>query len=181
MTAKEVIDWLQGFFAGMAAKPQGIKTGVTYTMPLGSGYSVPQPPDVPESRELRYLHPELCRRYLALKEDFIAQTGMELFETCTYRSPTRQAELYLVGRRNIPGEKILTYKDGTTARSRHNVFPAQAVDIAVDTDPGPGKHVSWKGGHYATLGPLAVKHGLIWGGSWAFRDLPHLELRAEDA
>jgi len=114
--------------------------------------------------------------------DFERETGRQLFETCTWRSQARQQELYQIGRRGIPGEKSVTQLDGVTKRSRHMVFPSEAVDCCVDSDPGPGKHPIWDEAAYAPLAPLALRHGLEWGGAWArLPDPPHLQLPAEAA
>jgi peptidoglycan L-alanyl-D-glutamate endopeptidase CwlK len=153
-----------------------ILTGGTVDLPTLSG-PVGAPPGLDDSRDLADCHPELQRRYLALKADFEAETGRQLFLTQTYRSPKRQQELYAQGR-TTPGQ-IVTNLDGLHKKSRHNVWPSQAVDVCVDTDPGPGKHPVWDHGAYAPLGPLAAKHGLIWGGGWvSLHDDPHLELPA---
>ena len=150
---------------------------VAIAIPLPA-FSVPVGPPVglQESRDLAHAHPELARRYLALKADFERETGRQLFETCTWRSQARQQELYQIGRRGIPGEKSVTQLDGVTKRSRHMVFPSEAVDCCVDSDPG--KHPIWDKVAYLPLGPLAERHGLVWGGNWHMNDFPHLELPA---
>lgn len=190
-----------GFFGGLLTKRRLVEMGaskdevkgavtVTATLPTFAAPE-PQPPaGVKESRDLAYCHPELRKRYLALKADFEQETGRQLFETCTWRSKERQNELFQIGRRGVPGEKIRTKIDGITKKSRHNVFPSEAVDVAVDKDPGPGRHPVWDGEAYVPLGPLALKHGLRWGGDWnrngsskdeEFIDDPHLELPPEAA
>lgn len=178
MTWEDVAKEGYKFLLGILAKPPG---GQSVVIPLGSGYTAPQAPATLESRDLAHCHPELRRRYEALRHDFFIETGRQLFETCTWRSSTRQQDLYRVGRRGVAGEKILTQIDGVTKRSRHNYFPAQALDCCVDTDPGPGKHPVWDEAAYAPLGPLCERHGLIWGGAWQkFKDYPHVEMRPED-
>ena len=141
-----------------------------------TGYKTPQPPNIPESRDLAHCHPELVTRYQRLKAAFRERTGRDLFETCTWRSSEKQQELYKVGRRGIPGEKIITKIDGVTKRSRHNFFPSQALDVCVDTDPGPGKHPVWDESSYLILGPLCGEFGLVWGGNFSFKDYPHVEI-----
>lgn len=153
--------------------PPGAKVTV---MELGSGYQTPQPPaGLKESRDLAHLHPELRKRYELLKADFQVQTGCRLKETCTWRSKERQQELYQVGRRGRPGEKPVTNADGVTKKSRHNVYPAEALDVAVVLKTG---QITWESAGYKPLGPLAAKHGLTWGGNWTFKDEPHIELPA---
>ena len=173
-----VLDALAAFFSALLPDgSQGFAGSVS--VPVGSGYAVPQPPaGIQETRELVHAHSELVRRYLAMKEDFQAQTGRGLIETCTWRSAAHQQELYQIGRRGIIGERTVTQLDGVHSRSRHNTYPSQAVDVAVDLDPGVSKHVVWDRASYAPLGPLADKHSLVWGGNWHMDDFPHLELPA---
>lgn len=167
--------WLNDLLGGFLAQP-GASISVT---PPTFAPLIPQPPvGVAESRSLNDCHPEMARRYGLLKEAFRARFGRELFETCTWRSPLRQTELYQVGRRGVVGEKVLTNIDGVTKKSRHMVYPSEAIDVAVDIDLGPGKHVVWDEAAYAPLGPLAGEFGLIWGGQWGIHDYPHLELPA---
>lgn len=172
--------WTQEQLGRAGASPEAAAGALTLQVGLPTfGAGVPQPPaGLSESRDLADADPELVRRYELLKSEFKAHTGRDLFETCTWRSVERQAELYQVGRRGVPGEKILTKLDGATKRSRHNVYPSQAVDVCVDSDPGRGKHAVWDASAYAPLGPLAAEFGLIWGGDWAMHDYPHLELPA---
>lgn len=149
---------------------------MTTSLDLPTGYTAPTPPTTPESRDLIHCEPELVRRYLLLKQMYATQTGRCLFETCTWRSSNKQQDLYRIGRRGVVGEKTVTQIDGVTKRSRHNFFPAQAIDVCVDSDPGPGKVAVWDRHSYEPLGPLAAEFGLVWGGNWHIDDYPHLEL-----
>lgn len=116
--------------------------------------------------------PVLQLAYTSLLWDFKEQTGHDLILTCVYRSPEEQADLYAQGRTK-PGQ-IVTQLNGTPKqRSKHNLRPARAVDVAVTI---AGK-ISWDNALYAPLGPLAKRYGLVWGGDWTgFVDRPHLEL-----
>lgn len=162
-------------------------------MSLPSFHSEPQPPvGVKESRDLKHAHQELVKRYLPMKAEYEARTGRCVIETCTWRSSERQLELFKEGRVEQNGEwvvvdkkKVKTKLDGFKKRSRHNVFPAQAVDVAIDVDPGPGKHLDWSEKVFELFAELAPKHGLVWGGDWnrngtskdeSFIDMPHFEL-----
>lgn len=187
-----LIDAIIGMIAGMmtsrdltsaGAGPDALHAAITAHVDLPTfAATVRQPPaGLAESRSLADAHPELVRRYLALKEDFAHQTGRELFETCTWRSQAEQWRLYQLGRSGVPKEKIVTNIDGVTKKSRHMVYPSEAVDVCVDSDPGPGKHAIWDEKSYEPLGQLAEAHGLIWGGVWGIHDYPHLELPAEAA
>lgn len=159
------------------ASPDMMQGAMTGQVDLPTFHVEPCPPmGILESRDLKHCHPELARRYLALKADFETQTGRQLFETCTWRSQARQEALYAQGR-TAPGQ-IVTQIDGVTKRSRHQRYPAEAIDVCVDIDPGPGKHPVWDRSSYALLGPLSEAHGLVWGGRWRIIDDPHLELPA---
>ena len=166
-----------------AAPGSSPEASLTLNAHLPAFSQIPAPPaGVEESRDLQHCHPELIVRYAQLERDFREQTGRDVFITCTWRSKEKQHKLYEVGRRGVPGEKILTKIDGITSRSRHNVYPSEAIDVCVDSDPGPGKHPVWDEASYAILGPLCAKYGLIWGGSWVnFPDFPHIQLPAEAA
>lgn len=173
--------------AGAGAGPDALGNAVTVSMDLPSFYTEPQPPvGVMESRQVADCIPYLQERWPLVQADFQAETGRQLFLTCTYRSKERQNELYQQGRRGIPGERIVTKLDGFTKRSRHNFYPSQALDVCVDSDPGPGKHPVWDIAAYAPLGPICARHGLVWGGDWngdglpneKFVDAPHIEAPA---
>ncbi len=181
--------WYEYLFEALVEafmKPKGADISGAVVVPIsGTGYTTPQPPQgVAESRDLEHLEPGFRRDYLILKAEFQRRTGRQLFETCTYRSCARQHELYQIGRRGVPGERIVTKLDGLTKKGRHNVYPSEAVDVCVDIDPGPGKHVTWDPEAYELLGALALEYGLKWGGDWnrdgsstdeKFVDYPHLE------
>lgn len=172
--------------------------GVFIVKEVGSMHTEPQPPqDVAESRDLKHCHPELVRRYLAMKAEYERTTGRCLVETCTWRSKGRQFDIFKEGRELrgtewvvVDKRKVKTKLDGFKRKSRHNVYPSQAVDVAVDRDPGPGKHIDWSEAAFEAFATLAPKHGLIWGGDWnrngsskdeSFVDMPHFELPADAA
>jgi hypothetical protein len=82
-------------------------------------------------------------------------TPLMIFET--FRSEARQIMLYQQGATQL--EKVGTHGYGL------------AADLVRMIDGQP----SWKV-DYTFLGPLAAKHGLVWGGSWAaFRDMDHVQ------
>jgi len=177
--------WTKSQLGSAGASQDALQGAITTQIDLPTLYDVPGPPaGIQESRDLAHAHPELTRRYMALKAGFAERTGSQLFETCTWRSQAMQMELYQRGRRGIAGEKPVTKIDGVTRKSRHMVYPAEAIDVCVDSDPGPGKHAVWDKAAYVALGPLADEHGLIWGGRFhGFGDdgdFPHLELPAGD-
>ena len=134
-------------------------------------------PEVDVSREFAHCNETLVERFKQLTLDFEAQQpGKKLIVTCTYRSPKEQKRLYTQGRFGNPGP-ILTYKDGKNSKSRHNVFPSTALDVAVIIG---GKAV-WAEEHFWPLLPLCIKHGLESGGAWvSFSDWAHIQLKKED-
>ncbi len=132
--------------------------------------------DVKTSRDYRTGHPELIKRYKELKESYQRVfPDRQLIETCIYRSPQAQREIYKSGRFGNPGP-ILTYCDGFNKKSNHNKFPSRALDCAVVIN---GKAI-WDETYYYQIGALAKEVGLEWGGFWTkFVDFPHLQLPKE--
>jgi len=116
---------------------------------------------------------DLADRFIAVRDDYRAgHPGQDLVITCTWRSEQEQQVLYAQGRTK-PGQ-IVTQIDGVTKKSNHNYKPSRAIDVCVTVG---GKAV-WTPAEYWDIGPLAEKHGLVWGGSWPhFKDYPHLELK----
>ena len=105
-----------------------------------------------------------------------------------HRTVEEQQELYALGRTK-PG-RIVTYKDGVTRLSRHNVYPSRAIDLA----PYPIRWSDIKRFHFFAGWVLQTAYsmgiGLRWGGDWdgdtevsdeRFVDLPHFELTEERA
>lgn len=102
-----------------------------------------------------------------------------LFLTCTYRNEKIQQELYAQGR-TTPGE-IITQIDGINSKSMHNYFPALAFDVCVDVDLDPNKvKPSWSLNLYEPLGHICDELGLVWGGYWKWRDVPHIQVSKAD-
>lgn len=191
-------DVLGGLFAKdqlsrAGARPEAVNAALTARIDLPSFGSIQQPPKgVMESRDLAHCDPVLQRRYRDFKFAYESVTGRQLFETCTWRSPERQFEYFKVGRKQENGIWIVVDKrviktncDGNVKKSKHNRYPSEAIDVCIDLDPGPGKHLSWDRSHYAQFSQLAKVHGLRWGGDWngngrtddeRFVDMPHLEI-----
>ena len=185
----------KGQLEAAGAGPDAIQSAVTtmIDLPTLSGLQGP-PPGLEESRDLAHCHQELRRRYAGFEADYEAETGRKLFITCTWRSRGKQFEYFKCGREERSGvwvvvdtKAVKTKLDGFIKKGRHNVFPSEAIDVCADTDPGPGKHLSWDPAVYEPFARLAAKHGLIWGGDWngngssedeRFVDRPHLELPA---
>ena len=101
-----------------------------------------------------------------------------------YRSITEQMELYKKGRELVEGRwvvkdknGIVTYCDGIYTRSKHNNFPATAIDVA----PYP---IDWTNTQRFNELSEVVKNiiskkniPLVWGGDFkSIKDYPHWEL-----
>lgn len=130
------------------------------------------------SKDVKDCHEYLQKRWPLVVDLYKRITTRDLFITSTYRSPEHQKALYEQGR-STPGE-IVTQIDGITKKSMHNYYPALAFDVCVDLDPGVAKVIaSWKPEHYEPLGYVCEQLGLVWGGSWKWRDLPHIQVPRE--
>ena len=123
-------------------------------------------------RHLRGCHPELKWRVRNLVEA-LAHEHLTILLTQGVRSAAQQQALYAQGRFR-PG-KIVTNCDGLVKVSNHQPKAdgyGYAVDVAWRTKAGV---ISWEG-PWDRLGQLAQAHGLVWGGTWRWKDLCHLEL-----
>lgn len=134
-------------------------------------------PEVAVSRDYKHAAPELIRRFIKIATDFAEQyPGKSLLVTTTYRSPAEQQRLYKIGRFGNPGKPV-TMLDGFNKKSRHNEFPATAIDFCVLI----GGKACFDEAELYPVGSLAKKHGLEWGGFWqTFPDYCHLQLWKAD-
>lgn len=115
------------------------------------------------------LYPEFLGKMLQLVADCRAD-GADFYATSGFRSYADQAKLYFQGR-TMPGKIVTNARPGQSA---HNF--GLAVDLCRDIDLNrPGLQPSWNLSDYAILGVHAKKNGLEWGGSWSFKDLPHVQ------
>jgi hypothetical protein len=103
--------------------------------------------------DLSLLEPVTRAAVQAIIADAKAQ-GLDLMVFETYRSQARQAELFDQGVTQL--QKVGCHGLGV------------AADIVKVVNGKP----SWDG-DFSFLGPLAKKHGLIWGGDWGTPDQPH--------
>ena len=136
------------------------------------------------SRDLRLSHPIFLKVFPELKLEFGLETGMELHISCTYRSLKAQGDLYAIGRTKPPlGDRhIVTHCDGVNSQSKHNIFPAEAVDVYITY---AGKAV-WEKKVFEPLGEMVPKYGLYWGGfglgkNKKFLDRPHIEIASKES
>lgn len=121
------------------------------------------------------VHPRLKAAVVEIIGGFAAN-GIILFVVEGVRTTARQEQLYAEGR-TVLGT-IVTYKDGVTHRSNHQPH-ADGLGYAVDLAFAPFGAIQdpfdprrpWE-----AYGEAAEARGLIWGGRWSMRDLPHIEL-----
>lgn len=131
-------------------------------------------PSQKESKEITSAHSLLQECWPKIKEKFEAKyPGYTLKIAFVWRSPSFQQELYQIGRRDVPGEKVVTNCDGVKKLSNHNYWPARAIDVNIYKD---GK-VQWADSEYSKLTPIIQELGLIHGLTWkSFPDAQHIEL-----
>lgn len=148
------------------------------------------------SRSLEHVVPELAKRFRKLQEGFRkAYPGWKVVPVCTYRPPEEQFELFKRGRKQkkdgtwaiAEKDQVVTYKDGDIRQSKHNKWPAQAVDIEMFS---PADHKYWDvespvhdaegtlvSNPWRWLRTHAEPYGLFNGANWEnFKDYPHFEL-----
>lgn len=113
----------------------------------------------------------------------IKKSPFDFAITQGHRTPEEQNELYQKGRTK-PGD-IVTYKDGFDKKSKHNLFPSQAVDIVIYNKEG----ITWKPEYYRLVADhiiyignqliekAIIEHEIFWGGDWRnFQDYPHFQI-----
>lgn len=124
----------------------------------------------PVSRKIEDAVEELQKKWPEIQKRFTALTGDELILTCTHRTVDEQQRLYAQGR-STKGQ-IVTWVDGRTKMSNHNYYPSRAIDVAVLS----GGKVNWSPDAFDALAIVCKDLGLTWGGTWHFKDLPHIEV-----
>lgn len=88
-----------------------------------------------------------------------------------YRSYARSDELFAQGR-SKPGPIVTNARAGQSA---HNF--GIAADLVLDGYMDrAGLQPDYRPASYDLLGELCPKHGLVWGGSWKFKDRPHVQM-----
>jgi peptidoglycan L-alanyl-D-glutamate endopeptidase CwlK len=139
-----------------------------------------QPEGIAFSRDIKHAHPYLQDRWAKLQESYHNDTGRDIFLTCTWRSVENQQKLYAQGR-TAPGP-IVTKIDGIERKSEHNFYPSRAIDVCVDKNPDPVKvSAEWNEEAYIPLIGICERLGLVSGGSWKWKDFPHVEVPGTQA
>ena len=134
---------------------------------------------MPSPRGPATLHPSLYPLWLRFER--LARAALppsvRLLLVFAWRSSEAQDRLHQIGRRGVPGERIVTRARG--GESWHNVerdgHPASlAFDVAALAPNGeylPGDDEAWQ-----IIGRVAESLGLTWGGRWRMRDFGHCQM-----
>jgi hypothetical protein len=110
-------------------------------------------------RDVWLLEPGTRAAVAAIIADAALQ-GITLEVTETFRSATRQQQLFAQGKTELDG------RSPATIGTHH-------FGIAADFMRVEGGKSDWTAKDYYFLGPLAEKHGMVWGGNWGDpADLP---------
>lgn len=106
--------------------------------------------------DLMLLEPNMRRKVLAILDESKKQ-GHPLYVFETYRSTDRQLKLYEQGATQL--KKVGVHHYGL------------ACDLVQKNAKG---EYDWNM-NYNFLGMIAGNHGLVWGGSWRFKDVVHVQ------
>jgi peptidoglycan LD-endopeptidase CwlK len=128
------------------------------------------PLDLVARLDLDQLHLPFLQRVLELLAR-CRERGADYFAISGYRSPEEQARLYFQGR-TLPGP-IVTRAKPYDSPHQYGI----AVDLCRDgVLSRRGLQPDWRPASYDVLGEEAQKLGLEWGGTWKFKDRPHVQL-----
>ncbi len=120
--------------------------------------------------DMTLLYPPFLRAVTALLDEAFQQ-GTSYWAVSGFRTYGEQMALWAQGR-TTPGAVVTRAKGGESA---HNF--GVAVDLARDgVVDRTGLQPDYRPESYEMLGALAPKHGLVWGGSWARPDRPHVQM-----
>ena len=116
------------------------------------------------------LHPFLDNKIRAVIKEAKSK-GINLKIISGHRTLAKQQELYMSGR-NGKGHIVTNAPPGF---SYHNY--GLAVDVCEFVNGKP----KWNSKHWALIGEIGKKHGLVWGGDWkSLVDKPHFQLTIRD-
>lgn len=105
--------------------------------------------------------------------------GLKMIVSCTIRDKEAQDALYKIGRRGIPGEKVVTNAKGGDSFHQYGVaadfFPAlHGKPIMFEKDGDEISDPIWN-----RIAIVAKTHGLEWAGLWkSFPEGPHFQYTA---
>lgn len=122
-----------------------------------------------EAKVLAALHPvvaDLAREHLAL----MRMLALDVALISGGRTWREQEDVYRIGRRGVPGERVVTR--ARAGSSFHNF--GLAYDVGVFGHRGRYVEEEWDS-DYQAAGRLGELVGLSWGGRWKDPDTPHFE------
>jgi peptidoglycan L-alanyl-D-glutamate endopeptidase CwlK len=133
------------------------------------------------SRNISDAHPILQTQFSIAKPAFERDhTGVEVFLTCSYRSPQEQTALYNQpfdhkdndgdGKVDEGDEKVTQAKAG---QSPHNYLPSFAIDVAFKVN----SKLDWSSKWFSSFSKYMSTTTIEWGGVWKFKDTPHYEVK----
>ncbi len=116
------------------------------------------------------LYPPFLASLTSMLDEALGQ-GISYWAISGFRSYSDQTALFDQGR-TTKGPIVTNARAGQSA---HNF--GVAVDLCRDgLVDRVGLQPDYRPESYEALRLLAPKHGLVWGGSWQFKDLPHVQL-----
>lgn len=116
------------------------------------------------------LYPPFFAALSSMLDELLAG-GQSFWAISGFRTYGEQTALWQQGR-TAPG-KVVTHAMG--GQSAHNF--GIAVDLVRDgLVDRAGIQPSYAPESYEVLREVAPRHGLVWGGSWKFRDNPHVQM-----
>lgn len=111
------------------------------------------------SRSLRDLLPQVRARAIEFIAAVELEFGVKMLVLSTFRDAEAQDDLYTVGRRGKPGERIITNAKG--GESWHNFQCAWDMVPLIDGVP------QWENRELLEkIGRKAIAFDLVWGGDW---------------
>lgn len=115
------------------------------------------------------LYPPFLLKLQGMLDELLAQSA-GYWVVSGFRSYKEQTDLYAQGR-TTPGAVVTQARAG---ESSHNF--GIAADLVLDQYlDRAGIQPDYRPASYDRLGPAAARHGLVWGGTWRFKDLPHVQ------
>jgi hypothetical protein len=137
------------------------------------------------SRDLNDLEEQLKDAFVAAKKEWeLENPGYIVRPSSTYRDPEYQFSLYKSGRTQQEDgswkltnpKKWLTDKDGHKNKSKHNLYPSQAVDVFFVKKSDPSV-ADWSSELFQSFSvKMLSRAGIKWGGHWKRKDRPHFEI-----
>lgn len=128
------------------------------------------PADLLARLDLDLLYPPFLERVLDVLHA-CRKRGADYWGISGLRTFQEQNQLFAQGR-TTPGAVVTNARGGQSA---HNF--GFAIDLSRDKNAQrTGLQPDWTTGAYDILGAESAKSGLVWGGAWKFKDVPHVQV-----